>query len=151
MTSPSTSKTQIWSADYARLLVEGRQAAGLEQTTLAMENTLSLKQLQELETGGCSAFYSESIKYTTGVKLPRKLGLAFNHLELANEKFLTDAAEAAQVAPNKDEPIRDTSEPVTLLNSGLNSLASAWRILASLAMFIALAYFLFPELSIQLN
>jgi hypothetical protein len=151
MTSPSTSKSQIWSADYARLLVEGRQAAGLEQTTLAMENTLSLKQLQELETGGCSAFYSESIKYTTGVKLLSKLGLAFNHLELANEKFLTDAAEAAQVAPNKDEPIRDTSEPVTLLNSGLNSLASAWRILASLAMFIALAYFLFPELSIQLN
>ena len=151
MTSPSTSKTQIWSADYARLLVEGRQAAGLEQTTLAMENTLSLKQLQELETGGCSAFYSERIKYTTGVKILSKLGLAFNHLELANEKFLTDAAEAAQVAPNKDEPIRDTSEPVTLLNSGLNSLASAWRILASLAMFIALAYFLFPELSIQLN
>ena len=142
MTSPSTSKSQIWSADYARLLVEGRQAAGLEQTTLAMENTLSLKQLQELETGGCSAFYSESIKYTTGVKLLRKLGLAFNHLELANEKFLTDAAEAAQVAPNKDEPIRDTSEPVTLLNSGLNSLASAWRILASLAMLIALAYFM---------
>ena len=53
MTSPSTSKSQIWSADYARLLVEGRQAAGLEQTTLAMENTLSLNQLQELETGGC--------------------------------------------------------------------------------------------------
>ena len=142
MTSPSTSKTQIWSADYARLLVEGRQAAGLEQTTLAMENTLSLKQLQELETGGCSAFYSESIKYTTGVKLLRKLGLAFDHLELVNEEPPSDVTEAAQVAPNKDEPILATSEPVTLLNSGTNSQASAWRIIAILAMLIALAYFM---------
>ena len=122
--------------------MEGRQAAGLEQITLAMENTLSLKQLQELETGGCSAFYSESIKYTTGVKLLHKLGLAFDHLELVNEEPPSDATEAAQVAPNKDEPILATSEPVTLLNSGLNSLASAWRILASLAMLIALAYFM---------
>ncbi len=151
MTPPSTSESQIWSAHYARLLVEGRQAAGLEPTSLAMQNTLSLKQLQELETGGCSAFYSESIKYTTGVKLLRKLGLAFDHLELATEKPPSDATEAAQVAPNKDEPIRATSEPVRLLNSGLNSQASAWRILARLAMFIALAYFLFPELSIRLN
>lgn len=145
MTSPSTSKTQIWSEDHARLLAEGRQAAGLEPTTLAMHNTLSLKQLQELETGGCSAFYSESIKYTTGVKLLHKLGLAFDHLEPANEKLPSDAAEAAQVAPNKDEPIRATSEPVTLLNSDSNSQVSAWRILAILAMLIGLAYFLFQN------
>ena len=107
-----------------------------------MENTLSLKQLQELETGGCSAFYSESIKYTTGVKLLRKLGLAFDHLELVNEEPPSDSTEAAQVAPNKDEPILATSEPVTLLNSGTNSQASAWRIIAILAMLIALAYFM---------
>lgn len=145
MTSPSTSRSQIWSADYASLLVEGRQAAGLEQTTLAMENTLSLKQLQELETGACSAFYSESIKYTTGVKLLRKLGLAFDHLELVNEEPPSDATEAAQVAPNKDEPILATSEPVTLLNSDSNSQVSAWRIPAILAMLIGLAYFLFQN------
>ncbi len=142
--TPSPSKSPVWSEEHASLLVKGRLAAGLELATLAMQNSLSLKQLHELETGGRSAFYTESIKYATGVKLLRKLGVPFEHLTTADELLTADAAGAEQMAPNQGQPIRAASEPVAAMNSFGKSILGAWRIFALLALLMGMAYLLFP-------
>jgi transcriptional regulator with XRE-family HTH domain len=71
----STSTPQPWTAEHQRLLQQARVDAGVSEATFARDNTITLRQLQQLEQGGSSAFYSESIQYALGVKLLKRLGV----------------------------------------------------------------------------
>ena len=53
-----------------------REAAGLEVITLARQCNLSVSQIQQLEDGGDSSFYTPEIKFNSGKKLLRFLGAA---------------------------------------------------------------------------
>jgi transcriptional regulator with XRE-family HTH domain len=53
-----------------------REAAGLEVITLARQCNLSVSQIQQLEEGGDSSFYTPEIKFNSGQKLLRFLGAA---------------------------------------------------------------------------
>jgi hypothetical protein len=59
----------VWTQELADELRTLRLKYSIEQTVLAKETAISLKQLIQLEEGGCSAFYSEQIKYQVGKKL----------------------------------------------------------------------------------
>ena len=70
-----TAMRKLWTGEHQRLLRQARQDAGLSDVSLARENAITLRHLQQLEEGGTSAFYSESIKYDTGAKLLKRLGV----------------------------------------------------------------------------
>lgn len=63
-----------WSFEDGHLLQSLRLKAGVDAHVFARNNTISLAQLQELESGEGQSFYNEQIKRNTGVKLLKKLG-----------------------------------------------------------------------------
>ena len=65
--------TPPWTAEEAELLQQLREQAGLDAMRFAMQNAISLAQLQQLENGGDSCFYSPAIKAHSGRKLLMKL------------------------------------------------------------------------------
>lgn len=66
--------THLWESHHGRQLKALREAAGLEITTLARQNNLSVSQVEQLEEGGDSSFYTQDIKFNSGRKLLRALG-----------------------------------------------------------------------------
>jgi hypothetical protein len=66
-----------WRPDDGQLLQNLRMNAGIDELVFARQNTLSLAQLRELESGVGHHFYNEPIKRNAGVKLLRKLGYEF--------------------------------------------------------------------------
>ena len=70
-----TSVNKRWTSEHQRLLRQARVDAGVSEATLARDNTMTMRQLQQLEQGGSSAFYSESIQHDMGLKLLRRLGV----------------------------------------------------------------------------
>ncbi len=65
---------QIWQPSDAHRLRQMRLAQGLDTFALATRCTLSERQLLELEGTGEGSFYSETIKFQTGIKVLRLLG-----------------------------------------------------------------------------
>lgn len=63
-----------WRAEDGQLLRSLREEAGIDALVFARNNTVSLAQLKELESGGNNSFYNPAIKRNTGVKLLKKLG-----------------------------------------------------------------------------
>ena len=57
------------------LLRERREGKGWAQTDLATRACLSLRQVRQIEDGGNSSFYSESVKATAARKIASLLGL----------------------------------------------------------------------------
>ena len=70
-----TAARKQWTDAHQRQLRHARLAAGVSDVAFARDNSLALRHLQQLEEGGSSAFYSESIKYDMGVKLLKRLGV----------------------------------------------------------------------------
>jgi len=68
--------THLWEPHQGRQLKNLREAAGLEVITLARQCNLSVSQIQQLEEGGDSSFYTPEIKFNSGQKLLRFLGAA---------------------------------------------------------------------------
>lgn len=68
-------RLSFWLPKHAELLRTLRIEQGIDAYVLAHSCALSSRQLQELEEGGLSSFYSEAIKYHTGMKVLRKLGI----------------------------------------------------------------------------
>lgn len=66
---------KLWTDEHQRQLKAARLASGVSDVAFARDNAMALRQLQQLEEGGSSAFYSESIKYDTGSKLLKRLGV----------------------------------------------------------------------------
>ena len=56
-------------------LKDAREKAGLSLEALAKKASLSFKQLEEIENGGDSFFYSPAIKLITAKKIGKMLGL----------------------------------------------------------------------------
>ncbi|MEI8296266.1 MAG: helix-turn-helix transcriptional regulator [Alphaproteobacteria bacterium] len=56
-------------------LKEAREKAGLTLQDVATKASLSKKQVQEIENGGASLFYTVAIKLTAAKKVGKLLGL----------------------------------------------------------------------------
>lgn len=56
-------------------LKNAREKAGLSLESVAKTSTLSNKQLEEIESGGDSSFYTLAIKFTAAKKVGKILGL----------------------------------------------------------------------------
>jgi phage I-like protein len=65
--------TSLWTVENSEHLKQLREQAGLDAMRFAIENAISLAQLQQLENGGDSCFYSQAIKAHLGHKLLTKL------------------------------------------------------------------------------
>lgn len=65
---------QVWNPTDAHRLQQLRLSQGLDTFAVAQRCAISERQLQELEGVGDGGFYSEAIKYQTGLKLLRALG-----------------------------------------------------------------------------
>ena len=97
--------THTWAPHHGQQLKALREAAGLEIITLAREHTLSVSQIQQLEEGGDSSFYSAEIKFNSGRKLLRALG---GELEV-----MIDNVESASPVP---EPLQTPIPTPTQFN-----------------------------------
>jgi len=87
-----TSVNKRWTSEHQRLLRQARVDAGVSEATLARDNTMTMRQLQQLEQGGSSAFYSESIQHDMGLKLLRRLGVPASALEALSTPPPADAS-----------------------------------------------------------
>ena len=56
-------------------LKDAREKAGLSLEALAKKASLSFKQLEEIENGGDSFFYTTAIKLITAKKIAKMFGL----------------------------------------------------------------------------
>jgi hypothetical protein len=63
----------LWTEEDALLLKQLRESIGLDTMGLAIQNALSHAQIQQLENGGHTSFYSQAIKAQTGRRLLQKL------------------------------------------------------------------------------
>jgi transcriptional regulator with XRE-family HTH domain len=66
---------QVWLPEDAALLKELREAAQIDISVLAGVYLLSKTQINQLEEGGDSSFYSSAIKLATGRKLLMHFGV----------------------------------------------------------------------------
>jgi transcriptional regulator with XRE-family HTH domain len=64
---------ELWTEEDALLLKQLREALGLDTMALAIQNAMSNAQIQQLENGGNTSFYSPAIKAQTGRRLLHKL------------------------------------------------------------------------------
>jgi cytoskeleton protein RodZ len=87
-----------------------REAQGWVVTDMALRACLSTKQVKQLEEGGTSAFYSESVKITAAKKVGSLLGLS------ADEVFASSTPPViAQDALKSDDDAMDVqSHPVSV-------------------------------------
>lgn len=74
-------QNQVWSSADGALLKKLREEAGVEAITLARLHSLSSSQVKQLEDGGDSSFYTQSIKLATGRKLLMHFGADVQPLE----------------------------------------------------------------------
>lgn len=74
-----------------------REAQGWVITDMALRACLSVKQVRQLEEGGTSAFYSESVKLTAAKKVGGLLGLS------ADEVFVSSATPLVEAAGQEPE------------------------------------------------
>jgi len=74
-----------------------REAQGWVITDMALRACLSVKQVRQLEEGGTSAFYSESVKLTAAKKVGGLLGLS------ADEVFVTSATPLVEAVVQEPE------------------------------------------------
>lgn len=72
---------QVWSLADGALLKRLREEAGVEVITLARLHAISTSQVKQLEDGGDSSFYTQSIKYATGRKLLMHFGADVQPIE----------------------------------------------------------------------
>jgi hypothetical protein len=70
-----TATRKLWTDEHQRQLRQARLGAGVSDVAFARDNAIALRHLKQLEEGGSSAFYSESIKYDMGAKLLKRLGV----------------------------------------------------------------------------
>jgi transcriptional regulator with XRE-family HTH domain len=94
------------------LLRQQREAKGWAQTDLATRACLSLRQVRQIEDGGNSSFYSDSVKATAARKVATLLGLtpesAFVQAQAATDP---DHAVADPLTPS-DTALAPASAPV---------------------------------------
>jgi hypothetical protein len=68
-----TPMTSAWTEQEGTRLKQMREQALIDEVSFAIDNSISLVQLQQLEKGGQSSFYTPTIKAQLGRKLLNKL------------------------------------------------------------------------------
>lgn len=79
------------------LLKLRREERGWAQSDMATRACMSVKQIRQLEEGGVSAFYSESVKVAAAKKVAGILGLSVDQVWIAPESH------------SEPEPVQDTA------------------------------------------
>lgn len=92
-----------WRPEDGHLLKSLRNDAELDELVFARQNTLSLAQLKELESGVGHHFYNDTIKRNAGVKLLKKLGYEFP--EPSPPEPLTSAVTSMEHSPQTPVPV----------------------------------------------
>ena len=91
------------------VLLEARQAKGLERAELASICCLSTKMILELEDGGITSFYSHSLKLRTAQKVGAYLGLNDSDFLLVPLPLDLEKVDAADEEINEDDQISGQS------------------------------------------
>jgi hypothetical protein len=115
---------KLWTEDHQRQLKRARLEAGVSDVAFARDNAMTLRHLQQLEEGGSSAFYSESIKFDMGAKLLKRLGVEPPSAVAAPEVAAPEAAPAPTPAL-PDPAAALTEEPLSRLPAPAVTAATA--------------------------
>lgn len=99
-----TAARKLWTDEHQRQLRQARLGVGVSDVAFARDNAITLRHLQQLESGGSTAFYSDAIKYDMGVKLLRRLGIEPPAVEMAEEAPPTEMAAPMHGAVEPDAP-----------------------------------------------
>jgi hypothetical protein len=128
-------QNQVWSSADGALLKKLREEAGVEVITLARLHSLSTSQVKQLEDGGDSGFYTQSIKLATGRKLLMHFGADVQPLEPVADLKPVQEVEILEQKINST-PI-PTSTPIT--NIALQKNKSPSNLLIFGALIVAMA------------
>ncbi len=111
--------TRVWLPADEQHLRQVREAAGIDHIELSRRCLLSKLQVQELEGSGQSGqFYSESIKFTAGVRVLKALGaqpLAAPEPPPTEMLLAKPSAEPVQTIPERVSPNHDVQKKKTPL------------------------------------
>jgi transcriptional regulator with XRE-family HTH domain len=93
-----------------------REERGWAQTDLASRACLSVKQVRQLEEGGLSAFYSESVKATSAKRVAELLGADISEVFVTPVDVAAEA-HAASLQPTSSQNLSEVSELLQTPNS----------------------------------
>ena len=102
-----TAARKEWTEEHQHQLKGARLQAGVSDVAFARDNAIALRHLQQLEEGGSSAFYSESIKYDMGAKLLKRLGV-----EPHVAKAVDTVPDLSKAGPDQTAATVDTASSV---------------------------------------
>ena len=102
-----TAARKEWTQEHQHQLKGARLQAGVSDVAFARDNAIALRHLQQLEEGGSSAFYSESIKYDMGAKLLKHLGV-----EPHVAKAVDTVPDLSKAGPDQTAATVDTASSV---------------------------------------
>lgn len=102
-----TAARKEWTQEHQHQLKGARLQAGVSDVAFARDNAIALRHLQQLEEGGSSAFYSESIKYDMGAKLLKRLGV-----EPHVAKAVDTVPDLSKAGPDQTAATVDTASSV---------------------------------------
>jgi cytoskeleton protein RodZ len=144
-----------------------REAQGWVVTDMALRACLSTKQVKQLEEGGTSAFYSESVKITAAKKVGSLLGLSVDEVFASSTPPVIaqdaskpdDAAMDVQSHPvpveaesHVEHVVEAVSTPVSVppssehsVNEEVKSKTSVWTIAGLFVAALAVAAYLQPH------
>ena len=117
------------------LLRQQREAKGWAQTDLATRACLSLRQVRQVEDGGNSSFYSESVKATAARKIATLLGLP------ADSAYVQTHAATESINPvaASSEPSETDLAPAAAANQTAHTPGPAGADLSSVMTHVAVA------------
>jgi hypothetical protein len=124
---------QVWSPADGALLKKLREQARLEVITLARLHSLSSSQVKQLEDGGDSSFYTQSIKLATGRKLLMHFG--------ADIQSLDESPEPKPVLEPEITPEETKPAPTTNIDFLKNIRSTYLLIFGALVVALTLIYF----------
>ena len=112
------------------VFVKAREALGLSVQELSGKACLSVRQIQQIENGELSSFYSPNIKFTAAKKVAQLLNLqteeAFDFGDLVSQ-LPVEVEEAKEAKPSpavvEEKPKAKASEPVTKIKAEGNTAA----------------------------
>ena len=99
-----TAARKLWTDEHQRQLRQARLSVGVSDVAFARDNAITLRHLQQLESGGSTTFYSDAIKFDMGVKLLRRLGIEPPVVEMAEEVPPTETAAPMYGTVEPDAP-----------------------------------------------
>lgn len=129
---------QVWSPADGALLKKLREEAKLEVITLARLHSLSSSQVKQLEDGGDSSFYTQSIKLATGRKLLMHFGADVQSLDEAPEP---KPVLQLEITPEETKPAPTKQAPTTNLDILKNIRSTHLPIFGALVVALTLIYF----------